>query len=126
METWRKSAMSRVPGNDGFSLVEIMMVMLILTVGILPLAVIQHSAKRDVTESARYTDVLTVAHSQMERIKGLGFNTAASDSGTVGRVTWNATVSNVSIGLDRIVVTASVDDGGAGQSITIADLLSLR
>ena len=72
------------PGREGFSLVEILMVLMILTVGILPLAIIQHRARQDVIESDRYSQAITVAQSQLERIKGLGFGNAAPDTGQVG------------------------------------------
>ena len=63
------------PGREGFSLVEIMMVLMILAVGILPVAVIQHQARREVDESDMLHPGLTVAQSQLERIKGMGFGT---------------------------------------------------
>src|SRR5210317_271707 len=103
--------------RDGFSLVEIMMVLLILSVGIIPLAVIQHQARQDVQESDTYTDGLNVAQSQLERIKGLGFGNAASDSGVVGNIQWTAQVDNVSFGLDRVQVTTSWRDGGGNRTI---------
>ena len=36
-------------GREGFTLVEIMMVLMILTVGVLPIAVIQHQAREEVS-----------------------------------------------------------------------------
>ena len=121
-QTLRKSG----PGREGFTLVEILMVLMILTVGILPLAIIQHRARREVSESDRYSHGITVAQSQLERIKGLGFGTAAADSGQVGNVAWTANVTNVSFGLDRVAVTASWQNGNAVQSLTVADLVSMR
>lgn len=112
--------------RDGFSLVEILMVLMVLTVGIIPLAVIQHQARQDVVESDIYTQNLNVAQSQLERIKGLGFGVAAPDSGVIGNVQWVARVNNVSFGLDRIEVTTTWTNGGGNQSITVADMVSLR
>ena len=113
-------------GREGFSLVEIMMVLMILSVGIIPLAVIQHQARRDVEESNIYTQSLNVAQSQLERIKGLGFGAAAPDSGVVGNIQWTARVTNVSFGMDRVEVTTTWLGGGGTQTISVADLVSMR
>ena len=52
IDSRRRRLMARLASasRDGFSLVEIMMVMVILTVGVLPLAVIHHQARREVVE----------------------------------------------------------------------------
>ena len=113
-------------GRDGFSLVEIVMVMLILSVGILPIAVIQHQARREVSESDRYTEGITIASTQLERIKGLGFGNAAADSGAIGNVNWVAQINNVSFGLDRVVVTARWQNGSVVETLTVTDLMSMR
>ena len=114
------------PGRRGFSLVEILVVLLIFAIGILPVAIIQHRSRREISESDRYTQAVTLAQSQMERIKGMGFGVAAPDSGSEGEVDWVCRVVNVGIGLDRIEITASWRDDRGQESLTIADLLSMR
>jgi len=114
------------PGRDGFSLVEILMVLLVMTIGILPVAVIQHRARREVSESDRYSQAVTVAQAQMERIKGRGFGVAAPDSGSEGQIDWVCTVTNVSVGLDRVEITASWNSAQGPESLTVADLVSTR
>ena len=113
-------------GREGFSLVEIMMVLMILSIGVLPLVIIQHRARGEVTESDQFTQGLTVAQTELERIKGMGFGNAAADTGQVDNVTWVAQVSNVSFGLDRVQVTASWRDGNGVSSLTVTDLVSMR
>ncbi len=115
-----------VPGREGFSLVEILMVLMILTVGIIPLAVIQHRARREVVASDMYTRSLNVAQAQLERVKGMGFANAASDSGVTDSIQWTVRVSNVSFGLNRVEVTATWLGGGGNQTLTVADLVSMR
>ena len=124
---WRKF-LSRgpVPGREGFTLVEILMVLMILSVGILPVAVIQHRARKEVSEANRYTEGITIAAAQLERIKGLGFGAAAADSGAIGQVNWTAQINNVSFGLDRIVVTTSWQNDGVTESLAVTDLISMR
>lgn len=113
-------------GRDGFTLVEIMMVLMILTLGVLPIAVIQHRARHEVSEADRHTQGIQVAQMHLERLKGMGFGNAASDSGVAGNITWNAQVTNVAFGLDRITVTSTWATDRGQQSITVADLTSTR
>ncbi len=112
--------------REGFTLVEIMMVLFILTVGILPLAVIQHRARSEVTESDLFTQGITVAQDQLERMKGRGFGNAVADTGAVGNVRWVSSVTNVDFGLDRLEVTVTWQVGNQPSSMTIADLVSIR
>lgn len=114
------------PGRDGFTLVEIMMVLVILAVGILPVAVIQHQARREVTESDMYTRAVTVAQAQLERVKAQGFGNAVNEAGVDGTVTWATTITNVAFGLDRVDVTVTWQESGDAASLTFADLLSMR
>jgi len=114
-------------GNrEGFTLVEMLMVMMILTVGVLPIAIIQHQAKREVTESDQFSTAIIVAQDQLEGLKGMGFGNIVADAGAVDNVTWASSVTNVSFGLDRIEVTATWTSNGEAQSLTIADLVSMR
>jgi len=124
---WRRF-LSRGPvaGREGFTLVEILMVLMILSIGILPVAVIQHRARKEVSESDRYTEGIIIASAQLERIKGQGFGVALADSGAIGAVNWSARINNVSFGLDRVVVTASWQNDGVVESLTVTDLMSLR
>ena len=113
-------------GREGFTLVEIMMVLLILSLGILPIAIIQHRARREVTESDNFTRAITVAQGQMERIKGLGFGNAAADSGVIDNITWSSTITTVQTGLERIEVTTRWQSPDQMEQLTIADLISIR
>ena len=115
-----------VPGKEGFTLVEIMMVLVILSIGVLPIALIQHRARREVTESDHYTRAVTVAQAQLERIKGQGFGNAVDEVGVDGIVNWTSTITNVSFGLDQIEVTVTWQEGGDALNMTFADLVSMR
>lgn len=112
--------------REGFTLVEIMMVLLILSLGILPIAVIQHQARREVSESDNFTRAITVAQGQIEWIKGLGFGNATADTGVIGNIAWTSTITTVSTGLERIEVTAHWQSQDQMEQLTIADLVSIR
>lgn len=115
-----------IPGREGFTLVEIMMVLMILSVGILPIAVIQHQARHEVSEADRYTQAIEVAQLHLERIKSMGFGNAVNQEGQTGAIAWNATVTNVAFGLDRIDVTVTWPNDGIQETLTVADLVSMR
>jgi len=114
------------PGRDGFSLVEMLVVMMILAVGILPVAIVQHQARREVVKSDLYTEAVIVSQSQLERLKGMGFGNAAPDSGVAGRITWTARINNVSFGLDRIDLITTWQSKDGQETLTISNLVSMR
>lgn len=112
--------------SGGFSLVELMVVLVILAIGLLPLALIQTRAQQDVFESGQYTEALQVAQLQMEAAKSQGFGNAVTDSGVVDVYAWKATVTNVSFGLDQIVVQVQWNEKGRQRNIQIMDRISFR
>jgi prepilin-type N-terminal cleavage/methylation domain-containing protein len=121
-------ATGRLPGcgREGFTLVEIMMVLMILTVGVLPIAIIQHRSRHEVSEADRHTQGIELAQMHLERVKGMGFGNAVPDSGQTGEIAWVVRVTNVSLGLDRVEVTATWQNNGMQESLTVADLVSTR
>jgi prepilin-type N-terminal cleavage/methylation domain-containing protein len=112
--------------SAGFSLVELMVVLVILAIGLLPLALIQTRAQQDVFESGQYTEALQVAQMQMEMAKSQGFGSAVTDSGLVDSYRWRTTVNNVSFGLDQIIVEVQWKEKGRQRNIQIMDRLSFR
>jgi prepilin-type N-terminal cleavage/methylation domain-containing protein len=118
----------RLPGCgcEGFTLVEIMMVLMILTVGVLPIAVIQHRSRAQVSEADRHSQAIAVAQLHLERIKGMGFGNAVPDSGQAGLIAWTVRVNNIAFGLDQVTVTATWQNDGQQESLVIADLMSTR
>ncbi len=115
-----------MPDRDGFTLVEILVVLAILTIGILPLAMVQTQARHEVSKSDRFTQAITLAQSQLEQLKGAGFGNAVPDSGQVGAIQWRTNVQNISFGLDRLEVTVNWFDGVRDQTMLVSDLVSTR
>ncbi len=113
--------------NGGFTLIELMVVLVILTIGLLPLALVQTRAQQDVFESGQFSDAVQVAQLQMESAKALGFGNIVVDSGTVdGVYTWDRQVVNVSLGLDQITVNVNWMEKGDPQNVAITDMISFR
>jgi prepilin-type N-terminal cleavage/methylation domain-containing protein len=112
--------------QDGFSLVEIMVVLVILTVGLLPLALVQTRAQQDVFESGQFSEALNVAQMQMETAKSQGFGNAATDSGMVDVYSWRTTVANVGFGLDRIAVVVAWNEKGERKTVQVVNRISYR
>jgi prepilin-type N-terminal cleavage/methylation domain-containing protein len=129
LRQWTRARLARNsgrPDRQGFSLVEIMMVMVILAVGVLPIAVVQHHARREVGEADRHTQAIAVAQMQVERLKSQGFGNIINENGVSGNITWAAQIANVSFGLDRLTVTATWQNKAAVETLVVSDLISMR
>jgi prepilin-type N-terminal cleavage/methylation domain-containing protein len=115
-----------LPERDGFTLVEMLVVLGILVIGVLPLAVFQSTARPDVNRSNRYTQAVVLAQEHLEAIKSVGFGNAAPDSGQDGQLQWRSNIQNVAFGLDRITVTVSWNEGPRNRTLQMAGLISMR
>jgi len=114
------------PDRGGFTLIEILIVMAVLSIGIIPLAVVQSNARREVNHADRYTQAIALAQSRIEQIKGAGFGAAVPDSGDTGQLRWVTDVQNVSFGMDQVGVTVTWRDGRSDQSLRMVSLVSMR
>jgi prepilin-type N-terminal cleavage/methylation domain-containing protein len=121
-----RKAASPGPGRDGFTLTEIMVVLLILAIGVVPLALVQSRARTEVSRSDRMTQATALAQAQLEIMKGAGFGNAQADTGQAGQLMFATQVQNVTFGLDRIQVTVNWFDGRSNQALVVSDLLSMR
>lgn len=112
--------------DDGFTLVEVLVVMVILAIGILPLALVQSRARAEVQEADNYTRAVTIAQRELEWVKGQGFAAAAPDSGLESGVAWRTQVTDVDVGLRRIDVSVVFNQGALPDTLRMTSLLSMR
>jgi prepilin-type N-terminal cleavage/methylation domain-containing protein len=122
----RRGGIRRRLARDGFTLVEVLVVLVIISIGILPLALVQSRARQDVTETDRYTRAVNLAQRQLEWSRGLGFEAAAPDSGLDGELFWRTRIQNVDVGLRQVQVTVIFPHGGEPDTLRMASLLSMR
>ena len=113
--------------RDGFTLGEVLVVLLIIVVGILPLALVQTQSRREVAKVDRYTQALTLAQSRLEWTKARGFRHAAPDSGVVdGELAWRVDEDFINTGLKRVRVTVIIPNGATPDTLRVASLVAAR
>ena len=110
----------------GFTLVELMVVVVFIAIGILALVLVQTDGYRDVYKTGMQTRALDIAQLQLETARGAGFTLAAADSGVTGGFTWLCSVDSVNVGLRQVTSTVSWTERGVTRSVRLIDLLSAR
>lgn len=66
--------------NEGFSLIEALIVLTVLALAMLPLASTQFSSRRTIAQADRQTQAMQVAVEQVERARMSGFGAAIADT----------------------------------------------
>jgi prepilin-type N-terminal cleavage/methylation domain-containing protein len=116
--------------NGGFSLVELMVVMVILTIGLIPLAFVQTRSQQNVADSGRSTEALALAQLRMESVKALGFGNAAPDSGAVDNYQWFANVQPIGAGpvitLEQVTVLVTWNEHGRTRNVQLVNMMAAR
>jgi len=112
--------------EDGFTLVELMVVVVFVAIGILALVLVQTNGYRDVYKTGMQTRALDVAQFQLETARSAGFALAASDSGVTGGFTWFCYVDSENVGLRKVTSTVSWTERNATRSVRLVDLVSAR
>jgi prepilin-type N-terminal cleavage/methylation domain-containing protein len=112
--------------DAGFTLVELMVVLVFIGIGVLALAGVQTRSARDVDAGTRRTRALELAQSQLEIARAAGFSQAVSDSGISGPFAWNTAVDSVDVGLNHVRVLVSWSEKGRPLSVELDDLLAQR
>lgn len=112
--------------SRGFSLVELMVVLVVVAIGVLALSAVQTRSSTDVYATGRHTRALQVAQTRMEIARGAGFALAQADSGATDGFAWHTAVDSVDVGLRRVNVTVRWSEHGAARSVRLLNLLAMR
>jgi len=110
----------------GFTLVELMVVIVFIAIGVLALSGVQTHSYKDVYTTGRRTRALELAKQQAEIARTDGYLNAVPDSGQVGVYSWHTAVDSVGIGFVQVTVNVDWNESGSPQQVQIVDLLSAR
>jgi type IV pilus assembly protein PilV len=122
---------SQVSIEDGFTLIEIMITLVILSIGLTALAGLQVSAIKGNTFSKRMTAAVSIANQKLEQIKDTDYANILSESSTQitqsnMRFTRQVTVTNNSplANTKTVNVTVTWSDGSNSHSVPITTIIS--
>ncbi len=120
--------------EDGFSLVEILIVFVLIGVALMPLAGVQLNSRRTVHDSMRYGTAVQLAQNELEKLRAAGFGTAVADSTRNGNFTIVTTVTpeiNPLTGLpsnelERLSVSVLWQEDDGQRSVVLTGLRANR
>jgi type IV pilus assembly protein PilV len=122
---------SQVGIEDGFTLIEIMITLVILSIGLTALAGLQVSAIKGNTFSKRMTAAVSIANEKLEQMKDTDYANILSESSTQitrsnMRFTRQVTVTNNSplANTKTVNVTVTWSDGSNSHSVPITTIIS--
>jgi type IV pilus assembly protein PilV len=122
---------SQVSTEDGFTLIELMITLVILSMGLVALAGLQVSAIKGNTFSKRMTAAVSIANQKLEQIKDTAYANILSESSTQitqsnMTFTRQVTVTNNSpmANTKTVNVTVTWSDGSDSHSVPITTVIS--
>lgn len=95
--------------RNGFTIVEVLVAVLILTVGLLGLATTAATVTRMISQGQRYSEAASMAAQRFEILRSQSCSAMAGGSSTQGRysMTWSVTPSaNGNVDTVKVVVTS--------------------
>jgi len=111
-------------GERGFSLVEVVVAILILTVGVLGLAASAGTITRLTAEGGRAGGAAAVAEARFETLRGTPCASLASGSATSGKYTEAWRVITESTLLRTVIVSVSYNTGRATRTVDFTSQIS--
>jgi type IV pilus assembly protein PilV len=122
--------------EEGFTLIEIMITLVVLSVGLIGLAGLQVSAIKGNTFSKRMTTAVSIANQRLEQLKDTSYANILSESSTQITITQpnqpsmnftrQVTVTNNSLlaNTKTVNVTVTWSDGSKSYSVPITTIIS--
>lgn len=123
VERWRPAA-----DRGGFTIVELVVSLVILTVGLLAFAGTTIVLIRQVTLAGLATERATAVQTVVERLRALPYDSIGAGSDSLGpfRVTWTSTTAGSSKEVRVITVGPGARGGGGALGSGVADTFSTR
>jgi type IV pilus assembly protein PilV len=120
-----------VKSKEGFTLIEIMIALVVLSIGLIALAGLQMSAMRGNTLSKRMTTAVSIANARIEQIKNMPYANIQSESSTQVTesnmtFTRQVTVSNdIPVANTKTVnVTVTWKNGAKSHTVPISTVIT--
>jgi type IV pilus assembly protein PilV len=120
-----------VKSKEGFTLIEIMIALVVLSIGLIALAGLQISAMRGNTLSKRMTTAVSIANARIEQIKNMPYANIQSESSTQVTesnmtFTRQVTVSNdIPVANTKTVnVTVTWKNGAKSHTVPISTVIT--
>lgn len=111
-------------GDSGFSLIEIMVALVVLSIGILALSAIQTQSSTNVYSTGRAAGALALAQERLEISRSAGYAGAVSDSGQSGPYAWTTRVDSVALELHQINVAVNWNESSGPRALQLQTLVS--
>ena len=118
-------------GSDGFTLIEIMITLVILSIGLLSLVGLQVSAIKGNTNSKRMTTAVSIAEKKIEQIKNSPYDNIQSESTqqvSEGGINFTqqvtVTTNNPLQNTKKIDITVSWKGGSKSYSVPLSTIIS--
>ena len=115
-----------ITNNRGLTVTEIMVVLVVLAIGVIPMALVQTAGNRDVVRSGQRTEALQVAQEQMELTRSMGFNNAVADTGVTGPYNWATAIQPSGPLMNEVMVVVTWQEGADPRQVRLTSLLSSR
>lgn len=112
--------MTRTRGRGGFTVIEVIIAIVILSVGIIGLATTAALVTRMVAQGQRYSEAAALAQKRFERLRGQSCTTLAAGTATSGQFSERWTVTTVGTNGRRftVYVTSPTGEGFRTDSFT--------
>jgi len=117
---------NRRSAEAGFTLIELMVTLVLISIGILALSGVQTRSSSDVYDTGRHERALALAQEQIEVARAAGYALAASTAGTSGGFAWATQVDTVSADMKQVAVTVTWNDRTRVRNLQLQTLLSER
>ena len=114
--------------QNGFTLIEILVTLAILSIGLLGMAALTIEIMRSNAQSRAYAEATILAQDKLEEIKRIGYGYDRSDPEVVGRFTrrpFPSAENSPEDGMKEVAVKVSWDSmGGRSHSVELKTILS--